>query len=140
MAMPKGTKNKYGARKVKADGFVFDSLAEYSRYCELVILQKTGAICGLQVHPKFELRISGRPVLSRSDRYPGGRKVSVKWDFSYIMKGEGIVYEDVKSPATITEAYRLRRAIFEALYYPARVVEIMSGRKTSRWVRHRKFK
>lgn len=40
-------RGKYNARKCEADGYTFDSAAEYRRYNELVLLQRTGALSDL---------------------------------------------------------------------------------------------
>lgn len=49
-------KNKYGAKKVTApDGQVFDSKAEYTRWCELKLLERAGKITDLQRQVKYEL-------------------------------------------------------------------------------------
>ena len=53
---------KYGNRKVRADGLVFDSEREWQRYTELVLALKSGLITQLQVHPKFELSVNGEKV------------------------------------------------------------------------------
>lgn len=54
------SKNKFGSRKKndkpKRDGFTFDSLGELKRYCELKLLERTGQINNLEVHPKFVLK------------------------------------------------------------------------------------
>jgi hypothetical protein len=49
--------NKFGAKKIKdpATGFVFDSKAEFVRWCELRILERSGKIRNLQRQVKFEL-------------------------------------------------------------------------------------
>lgn len=117
---------RFNNKRVEHDGYTFDSKAEMHRYCELRLLQLAGEISNLQVHPKFDLSVNGRPILTRSDGYPNGRKVHCTWDFGYLKPGAGVVYEDVKSPASNTQVYRLRRALFEALYYPAQVVEVMA--------------
>lgn len=48
-------KNKYGNRKVFADGMEFDSVREYRRYVELKLLQAAGAISGLHCQVPYEL-------------------------------------------------------------------------------------
>lgn len=53
---------KYGNRKVRADGLVFDSEKEWLRYTELVLALKSGLIKQLEVHPKFELSVNGEKV------------------------------------------------------------------------------
>lgn len=47
--------NKYHARKVVAQGQVFDSEKEYARYLELKLLEKAGEISGLERQVKYDL-------------------------------------------------------------------------------------
>lgn len=47
--------NKYGNRKITRDGQTFDSLKEYRRYTELLLLERAGAIQGLERQVAFEL-------------------------------------------------------------------------------------
>lgn len=49
--------NKFGARKVTdpTTGEVFDSKAEYRRWCELKLLEREGKISGLKRQVAFEL-------------------------------------------------------------------------------------
>lgn len=98
------TKNKYGNVKTEYDGFTFDSKKEAARYAELKMLEKAGAIRGLERQVVFELQ-------------PGFRGKDRKWikpityvaDFVYVRDGEKII-EDVKSPATRKDAaYRLKK-------------------------------
>jgi hypothetical protein len=51
------TWNKYGAKKITdpVTGYVFDSKKEYTRWCELRLLQKAGKIENLQRQVKYEL-------------------------------------------------------------------------------------
>ena len=119
----RSTPNKYGAKKVYLDGFVFDSVRESRHYLLLKHRQRAGEISNLTVHPKFDLSIDGRPLLIRSKGFPNGRKATCKWDFGFFDNQEKRqIYHDVKGVPT--EAYRLRRAVFEALYYPAKVIEV----------------
>ena len=115
-------RNKYRAQKCELDGYKFDSLAERNRYSELKLLECAGKISQLVIHPKYDLTINGRPILTRSDGYPNGRKCTCKWDFRYVQEGRGVVIEDKKGVKT--EAYRLRRAVFEAIYFPVTVDEV----------------
>lgn len=116
--------NKYNARRVKYDGYTFDSQAECNHYCILRLRQKQGEITDLTVHPKYELTCNGRPILIRSEGYPNGRRATFKPDFRYTQEGRGVVVEDFKTRATLGEAYRLRRALFEAIFYPVQVDEV----------------
>ena len=49
--------NKYGAKKVKdpITGFLFDSKAEYTRWCELRLLERAGKISRLRRQVSYEL-------------------------------------------------------------------------------------
>ena len=49
-------RSKYNAKRVKADGYTFDSQAEYGRYRELRMAEVSGAISALTVHPRFLIR------------------------------------------------------------------------------------
>jgi hypothetical protein len=48
-------RNKYGNRKVFADGMEFDSVREYRRYVELKLLQAAGVISNLRCQVPYEL-------------------------------------------------------------------------------------
>lgn len=110
------------AKKVHADGIVFDSRREHLRYLELKVLEKAGIIRDLKIHTKHRLEMNGRPLLVKSDRYPKGRRASYTDDFSYETKKpheqgrpptwEKVV-EDVKGRDTTTMRYR--RGVFELL-------------------------
>lgn len=51
--------NKYNAKKVKLDGYTFDSKREAQVYGELKLREKAGEISGLTVHPKFTIAVNG---------------------------------------------------------------------------------
>ena len=55
MAWRNNNRSKYGAKKIEADGMIFDSKKEYKRWCELRILEKAGAISNLQRQVKYVL-------------------------------------------------------------------------------------
>ena len=83
-------KSKYHSRKVTRDGMTFDSVKEYRRFCELRLIERSGAITDLQRQVKFELipsqRIGGK-VIERACSYIA--------DFVYIENGKKVV-EDTK--------------------------------------------
>ena len=92
------------------DGHTFASKREAERYAELRLLGKAGEIEALELQPKFLLYvIPYKPPYRRIDV---GVYIA---DFSYIEKDEMVV-EDVKSPATRTPLYRLKKKMVEALY------------------------
>ena len=117
--------SKYRNIKVHMDGHSFDSKKEARRYGELKLLQSAGEISNLELQPKYLLTINGDPVLIKSKGYPNGRKASFKADFRYFCtKRNKTIVEDVKSPASRTEAYALRKAVVEAIYPGVEIVEI----------------
>ncbi len=104
--------NKYNAKKCEEDGYKFDSLRERKRYQELKVLQKVGIIKELTVHPVYVLEVNGQPICKMLP------------DFRYIEEGK-IVIEDVKSIATITDVYKLKKKLLRACF-GLEVKEILS--------------
>lgn len=92
---------KYNSRKIERDGITFDSLKEYRRFCELSLLEKAGAISGLQRQIKFVLvpaqyepdTIGKRGAVKRGKLLE--REVSYIADFQYTQDGKTVV-EDTK--------------------------------------------
>lgn len=98
-------------KKVKIDGFVFDSKIEALRYKELLLLQKGGRISNLCIHPKFPLLKS-----FKSNHGITQRAMSYSADFSYTRNKTEIV-EDVKSGYTLKDrVFRIKAKIFQNLY------------------------
>jgi len=99
--------SKYGARRVKRDGYMFDSNAEQEHYVELCMRGHAGEITDLKVHPRFQLVKAFRDV--------DGKKVTgIRYfaDFSYVdaMTGRTIV-EDVKGVQT--PLFRVKAKLFK---------------------------
>lgn len=57
--------NKYRAQKTRLDGFTFDSKREAAHYMELKLLQRSGHINALDVHPRFDLHATGADGIKR---------------------------------------------------------------------------
>ena len=99
-----GTGNKFGAVRVKLDGFTFASKKEAKRYGELKLLEKAGEIRNLVVHPRYKLELDGVLLCT----YVG--------DFQY-QDGMGIVWEDIKGykngPAY--DLFRLKKNLMAAI-------------------------
>jgi len=94
--------NKFNAVKTTAGGLVFDSKGESQRYADLLLLQKAGQISGLKRQVPFRLEAGGQLIcIYRSD-------------FSYVEGGREIV-EDFKSPATVTDLFKLKRRLMQVL-------------------------
>jgi hypothetical protein len=101
--------NKYHARKTTLDGQRFDSAHEAVIWQELQCDARMGTITNLVRQRTFPLLVPGKrdglPILV-------GRYTA---DFVYRRGGE-LEVVDAKSKATKTEAYQLRKRLFEALY------------------------
>ncbi len=104
-------RSKYGAQLVTLDGHRFASRAEARRYTELRLLERAHAIRELSVHPTIPLVVEGIHIAD----YIG--------DFLYVTAQGNVVLEDVKSPATKTPLYRLKRKLVEALHHRT-IVEV----------------
>ena len=107
---------KYNAKKTVVDGITFDSKKEAARYVELKVMEKAGEITHLELQPKFQLQA----------KYKNGdgkrvREVSYIADFQYKQDGKVIV-EDVKGVKT--EVYKLKKKMFEFIYYPQVIKEV----------------
>jgi hypothetical protein len=90
---------KYGNRRVQHEGRTFDSIRELKRYLDLAILQAAGEIADLECQPVYELHAVG-----------GQKCGSFRPDFRYcVVKTGEVVVEDVKSRATRTTAYMMRK-------------------------------
>lgn len=104
-------RNKYHNTKTELDGFTFDSKREAERYAELKLMERVGHIRDLMLQPSFELiprqvDSKGR-VIERAARYVA--------DFAYYDKVGNLIVEDVKSVATMTEVYRLKKKLMRYL-------------------------
>ena len=111
--------NKYRNKKVTIDGEVFDSKREATRYKELKLLERCGAISDLKRQVTYELIPTQREKSTRV--YTKGRKkgqpiegkviekaVTYTADFTYIDSATGtVVVEDAKGMRT--RDYILRR-------------------------------
>ena len=78
---------------------------------ELEILLRAREISDLEVHPKFDLMVNGVKI---------GRYTA---DFRY-KKGSDIIVEDVKSRATKTRDYVLRKKILATYDPPVIITEV----------------
>ena len=96
---------KYRNRKTEYMGIVFDSKKEAARYAELRLLQRAGVISDLRLQVPYTL----------IDKSEHGREIRYVADFAYTEDGETVV-EDVKSPATRTPLYRLKKRLLAERY------------------------
>lgn len=97
--------NKYGNKKVVVDGEVFDSKREAKRYQELKLLEKCGAIRGLQRQVKYELIPTQKEKSTKV--YTKGRKKGQPIEGKVIEKAitykADFVYTDVNSGKQVVE-------------------------------------
>lgn len=93
--------SKYGSRKTEVDGYIFDSKMEAARYNDLKLLERSGEIKSLIVHPVIPLVVNGKRI---------GRYIA---DFSYYQDDKKIV-EDVKGARTAV--YMLKKRLVNAIY------------------------
>ena len=101
--------NKYNARKVRYDGYVFDSLRECEHYKELKLRLYAKEITLLQVHPQYSIDIAGVHI------------GTVILDFAYRDNKGVIHYEDTKGKDTALS--RFKRKCVQAQY--SIVVEVV---------------
>jgi len=103
---------KYGNVKMKLDGHTFDSKKEVRRYQELCLLEAAGEISDLEIHPRYTLQKSFRDREGNLER-----EITYTADFKYFDTGRNQwIVEDVKSKATKTAAYVIRRKLFKGKY------------------------
>ncbi len=98
---------KYHNEPCKVDGIKFDSQKEARRYRELMALLGAGKIRDLKLQPQF--------TLQESYKTPEGKRVqAIRYvaDFSYFdCDLDKDVVEDVKSKATKTRVYEMKRKL-----------------------------
>ena len=123
VARSMGKRSKYGNKKVTAGGITFDSRIEQVRYLELMLAERTGLIVNLEVHPKFDIFINGKKICAYVGDFmyltplrkmvPDGTSVDVVW-----VDGKGFerIVEDVKSRATMTPVYRIKKKLMAATH------------------------
>lgn len=105
-------KRKYNntpTTRITAEGteIRFDSKGEASRFDELMILLNAGKIHELKLQPQYTLQeayTTPEGVRVRAIRYVA--------DFSY-NTGNGLVVEDVKSKATKTRVYAMKKKLMQ---------------------------
>ncbi len=97
-------KNKYNVSpkdQRTLDGIVFASKHEMNRYAELKLLERSGAIRGLKLQPRFDIVVNGVAC------------GFWKGDFWY-EDDDGATVEDAKGFKT--PVYKLKKKLVEAIY------------------------
>ena len=104
---------KYKNIITEYQGMKFHSKKEAKRYGDLLLLQKMNYIKDLEVQPKIPLIVNNKTI----GNYIG--------DFRYFdNKSKKTIIEDVKSKATITPLYRLKKKILSTYQPPVVITEI----------------
>lgn len=103
----KAAKRKYNNQPTESGGIKFDSKKEAGRYELLRQMQEIGMISDLKLQPQFTLQES-------YVTYLGERVRAIRYvaDFSYWRQGEFVV-EDVKSKATATAQYKMKKKLMQ---------------------------
>jgi len=88
------------------DGIVFDSKAEATRYAQLKLYERGGAISLLSLQPEYRVEINGQHYCTYTADFKYFDALKERW-----------VVEDVKSVATDKDpAFRLRRKAAELFH------------------------
>jgi hypothetical protein len=114
--------SKYHNKKITVDGITFDSKKEYSRYRELLLLERAGEISNLRRQVKFVLipaQYEKTPERYTKGEHKGElkqgklleRECAYVADFVYIDSNGKKVVEDTKSKATKTKDYIIKRKL-----------------------------
>jgi hypothetical protein len=109
--------NKYNNKRIQIGDKAFDSKHEAERFYYLSLLERSGQISSLQTQVPFVLIPTQREpdVIGPRGGIKKGRcleKECVYYaDFVYKDNSGAIVVEDAKSPATRTEAYRIKKKL-----------------------------
>lgn len=99
--------NKYHARKWELGGMTFDSRKEARRWQELRYLLRAGVISRLERQTPFELIPAQKDETGRVVE----RAVTYRADFTYRDEHGNYIVEDVKSKATRTPEYIIKRKL-----------------------------
>jgi hypothetical protein len=121
-AAEKELRSKYGAKPDTRGNIRFDSRKEARRYDELMLMLQAGRIRNLKLQPQYTLQesyVTPEGVRVRAIRYVA--------DFSYEQYTAGLIapegggtwlpiVEDVKSRATKTRQYEIKRKVLLAKF------------------------
>lgn len=104
------TQKKYHNEPDTRGDIRFDSRKEARRYDALMLMLRTGQISDLKLQPQF--------TLQEAYKKPDGERVKAiryQADFSYWREGQ-LVVEDVKSKATKTRVYGIKKKLMREKY------------------------
>jgi hypothetical protein len=95
-------RSKYSAQKTIRDGITFHSKREALRYQDLVLLQRSGEITGLELQVKFSLDVNGIHIANYFA------------DFRYKDKKGKVITEDSKGMKT--PVYQIKKKLMRAIH------------------------
>lgn len=104
-------RSKYGNQKTEVEGVRFDSKKEAARFQELLWAQGAGKISELKLQEEFTLM--GAYTTPKGKRV---RAIRYRCDFSYLLPSGEKVVEDVKSKATKTRVYEIKKKLLRERY------------------------
>lgn len=110
-------RNKYNNCPADRGGIRFDSQKEARRFDQLILLERAGQITDLRMQVDFTLQEAYTDTEGRRVR-----AIRYKADFTYRRNGQ-LVVEDVKSSATKTKTYAIKRKLM-AERYGINIVEV----------------
>lgn len=117
MAMYAKKGNKYGNKRVFRHGQWFDSEHEADRFFELSMMQRAGLISDLRTQVPFELIPTQREpgIIGVRGGIKKGKCIEKSCvyyaDFVYKDAHGNLIVEDAKSPATRTEAFKIKKKL-----------------------------
>lgn len=120
MSRPLRPRSKYGNKKVEYNGYLWDSIREKSYYQELCLRKKARDIIDFWIKPKVSVFLDEEMGLSwcwKVKPSPNSQLLFIYIPDFVIIDYEGNIQEiiDVKSEGTITDVFKLKRKILEAL-------------------------
>jgi hypothetical protein len=100
----KAKRSKYGNKPTVVNGEQFDSGKEARRYEELLLLERAGKISQLRHHVTYPLEVNGVVICE------------YELDLQYVDEAGQRHYEDVKSKATVTQLYKVKKRLMAACH------------------------
>lgn len=94
--------SKYGNKKTRYNGRVYDSKKEANRAMEIDLMIRSGDVKSVEVQPSFPIVVNGKKICT------------YKADFKITYSDGDVVIEDVKGMRT--DVYKIKKRLVEALY------------------------
>lgn len=115
----KPKKSKYRNKRIKYDGYIFDSIKEANFYKLLKTMKKQGKIKDFSLQPRFLLQEGFKK---------GDKKYQPIYyvaDFKVLENDGSIKIIDVKSSkSNLTPVYKIKKKLFESRYKDLTITEI----------------